>query len=253
MNLPNLPTPEEEELSRKHEIFLDLENKLLEKEVDLTILKSNLSDFQSKYLRYAGPKISQLENLKQRIFQLINEFSKKEEIVLPINDFINTEYGFWESATSDVESGISSNDPISEDIKVLFRKIAKCIHPDLSSDIKDRIVREELMKRANDALSRNDSDALLDILQDWERRPESIIGTDPGAILIRTIRKIAQINKRITEIDIETTNIKESDIYKLFIRADEFNQIGIDFFKSIINDIDSEMKKIMDNLLLLLK
>jgi len=102
----------------------------------------------------------------------------------------------------------------SENLKKLYREVAKRIHPDLATDESERQRRHELMTEANRAFAEGDAARLEAILRDWESSPESVKGEGPGAELVRVIRKIAQVEDRLKAIDAEIARLEESDLYR---------------------------------------
>ena len=109
--------------------------------------------------------------------------------------------------------------PQSPSLKQLYREVAKKIHPDLAVDEEDRAIREEFMKRANEAYKEGNEEKLMEILREWESSPERVEGEGIGADLIRTIRKIDNIEKRITAIKSEIEELSGSDLFKLRLKS----------------------------------
>lgn len=237
--------PEEEELQQKDALLRELESELLEKELALSILKQNLNVFEIKYMKVVGYKLFLIEELKSKLWGIISDYS---------DDGINSETDIgkkvnktpiWDNLLENLYNQEESLKLIQEDIKILFRKVAKNIHPDLVLDENERTIREELMKKANDALSNNDVNTLLEILNEWENSPESIFGDDLGAELVRIIRKISQIKVRIQNIDDEVSKIENSDINKLYQRTQEVSYTGVDLVQKIADDVNKEINKIL--------
>ena len=77
------------------------------------------------------------------------------------------------------------------------------------------------MAEVNLAYENGDEAKLRSILADWESSPDTVEGEGVGAELIRVIRKIAQIQKRLTDIDAEIQQLNTSDLYRLWVKADE--------------------------------
>ena len=102
-----------------------------------------------------------------------------------------------------------------EDIKAIYRDLAKKFHPDLAIDEGDRQRRTKYMSEINEAYQNGDEDRLKRIMQEFEASPDSVSGQGVGADLVRVIRKITQVQNRLSEIKIEHEKIKQMDIFKL--------------------------------------
>ena len=85
----------------------------------------------------------------------------------------------------------------SDAVRKLFRDVAKTIHPDLARDEHTRDRRHALMIEANRAYALGDEEQLRWILQAWERSPEAVPGSDPEAMRLRLVRRIAQIEEQL--------------------------------------------------------
>ena len=126
-------------------------------------------------------------------------------------------------------------------LKKLYREIAKAIHPDLATDEEERIRRQQLMAEADRAYEEGDEKRLRAILREWESSPESVKGEGPGAELVRVIRKIAQVEERLSTIEIEITQLKESDLYKLKIKVEEAEKERHDLLSEMAGQIDKQV------------
>ena len=82
------------------------------------------------------------------------------------------------------------------------------------------------MLQALSAYQNNDIAALELIFKDEGSRPEEIQGEDVVAKLIRSIRRLSQINIRLSAIDNELEALNSNDIYKLKLYVDAKESLG---------------------------
>ena len=129
----------------------------------------------------------------------------------------------------------------TESLKKLFREVAKRIHPDLATNEKDRARRQKLMAEANRAYEEGDEAKLQAILQEWESSPESVEGEGVGPELIRVIRKMAQIEKRLSAIEIEIEQLMASDLYRLKAKVDEAENEGRDLLAEMASQVEGQI------------
>jgi hypothetical protein len=125
----------------------------------------------------------------------------------------------------------------TERLKKLFREVAKRIHPDLATTDTARARRQKLMAEANLAYENGDEAKLQSILADWESSPDTVEGEGVGAELIRVIHKIAQIQRRLSEIDAEIRQLSASDLYQLSAKANEAENHGRDLLKEMASQV----------------
>ncbi|MDP2661381.1 MAG: hypothetical protein Q8R28_11705 [Dehalococcoidia bacterium] len=75
------------------------------------------------------------------------------------------------------------------------------------------------MAEVNAAYAAGDEAKLTRLLAEWRQSPDKVEGEGVGAELVRVIRKIAQVQRRLGDIDIEVPEQNASDIYKLWAEA----------------------------------
>lgn len=223
--------PEEKELEHKKVVLSELKDNLANRELELATLKAELISFQHIYFAAVGQLIAELDELEAQIAEA--KAKKTPKLKASSKSATRTRERARESARAFKEQNEvpfpQAKFIPTEDLKQMFRMVAKKIHPDLASDEKDRAIREELMKRANEAYQEGDRDKLQSILDEYESRPESIEGTSLGAELIRAIRDIDSIEKRINAIADEIDGIMKSELCLLKKKLDDAKMENRDF------------------------
>jgi hypothetical protein len=235
--------PEERELDAKKQELNRLEEILFTEEIELSTLQGKMASFQNMYVRIVGIKLSELDSIEAKISEiLVNRYpadknlqDKAEETRSQAQDssFANE----FEVASASVN--IFHPD---ENLKALFREVAKLIHPDLADDDEEIKLREELMKKANKAYQEGDIEMLESIISEWETSPEQIGGRGIGADLIRLIRKIEQVNNRISTIDKELHNLHNTDLFKLMSKVELGENMGDDILRQMADNIGGQIE-----------
>lgn len=222
------PKPEEEELQQKQEELEELEKQLIERELQLVGLRRELAAFERLYVQKVGSRYAELDEIEAEIAEVLA--SRAPADVEVRNAARDARARAQESRTS--VAGIMVKESLrssaSSSLKSLYREVAKRIHPDLALDQIDRDLRQRLMAEANQAYENGDEARLRAILEEYQSSPETVLGDGTGAELIRVIRKIAQVKKRIAEIQTETKSLRESELFELKTRVDEGTQQGRD-------------------------
>lgn len=230
--------PEEEELQRKLTELSELESDLIQKELDLSTLEARLFKFEANYIRQVGRKFSQLDDIQSRIDALYRHSAPTAKTKRNSDD------------EGDEPLGDVLREPDfvpSENLKQLFRNVAKALHPDFSLDEKDRTVRTDLMAKVNEAYKSSDEGELIRLFTEWNARPEQIIGDDIGARLIRAIRMIATVRQRLSKILLVQGEIVESEMYRLMARYESAGLEGRDLLaelsEALLTKIAREKKR----------
>lgn len=173
--LARMISPEEEKLESKRRELAGLLSQLVERELSLANLKADLAAFEGQYLREVGVLYAELDEWNARIAELIAKTdytSEAQSAAAQARKQAEETY-----AAAHGEASRSANFAASPELKKLFKEVVNCVHPDRATGDADRALRERLMKQANDAYSRGETDTLRKILDEYRRSPESIEGT----------------------------------------------------------------------------
>lgn len=211
-------TPEEQELDKKLAELAALETALAGRELDLATNLAELHAFEREYLRVVGSRYTEIDRLEAQI----------------------AEYMAYLESAKDFKP--------SESLKKLYRQVAKLIHPDLATDDKERLRRQNLMVEANLAYENEDEERLKAILHSWETSPESIQGEGVVAKLIRTIRQIAQSQTRLKAIQEEIEALKETDLYQLRNQVITAQEAGHNLLAEMALQLDEQITNAKEQL-----
>jgi hypothetical protein len=220
-----------------------LEGELAHKELDLATLSAELLSFESRYTRVVGRRFAELDLLNAKIAEFLA--SKDPEDLQAQSEAKAAREKAEETARE--AGGVAEPSKVeafkpTKELKDLYRTIAKKIHPDLAIDEEDRERRNKIMAEVNKAYEEGDVERLESILREWETSPEAIEGEDVGSRLVRTIRMIARVRDRITQIEKETRILMSADLYELKLKAEEAKQDGRDLIEEIARRLDGEIE-----------
>ena len=231
-------TPEQEELDKKRSELSELESRLVDRELFVVGLRSELSAFEQTYLTIVGKRYAELDEIEAKITEYFARTHPGDRRAQSNAQQARSQAEASADVTRDLDQGKGSSPKQSQSIKSLYREVAKRIHPDLAFDGPDRLRREQLMAQANRAYEEDDEARLRAILEEYEFSPESVQGEGPGAELVRAIRKIAQITRRLVEIDKEVVNLEQSDYFKLNVKVEQGKAEGRDVLREMAEDLD---------------
>jgi hypothetical protein len=235
-------TPEEQELTIKQAELAKLQQELAQRELDLATLEIELRNFEIRYIRQVGSRYAVLDEIEAKIAECRASRNPGNAAAREQAE------GARKQADESAQRTQAANSTLkkaefrpSEDLRKLYREVAKQIHPDLSEDEAERLRRERLMTDANIAFENEDAERLRQILHEWENSPESVKGQGTAAELIRTIRKIAQARERLNAIEVQCAALHNSDLFRLKKRIEESEAAGIDLLVSMAAEIDKRI------------
>ena len=213
-------TPEEDELLFKQDRLQKLKADLENKELDLATLKATLQSFEQLYIKKLGGKFAEYDRVLAEIAGHVAAGKAHDQAARKEAESARARAEATEQAAF-AEGGPEKAVPFSasDDLKKLYRQVARTIHPDLADNEDERARRHELMTEANRAFEDNDEEALRRILSEWVSNPDMVQGEGTAAELVRVIRQLAQIDRRLEVIAEDIEGMKQSDLYRLFQKS----------------------------------
>ena len=207
----------------------ELEAMLGKRRSEVARVKSDLDVFEISYRQRVGILHEQLDQLELEIAEAeLGELSKRVE---------RSSDGPGQSPAADRPAPPPRY--TSDAARKLFRDVAKAIHPDLARDESTRDRRHTLMVEANRAYALGDEDQLRLILEAWARSPEAVQGSDPEAMRLRLVRRIAQIEEQLDVLGHDLASLNESPLGKLKAMVDEAAAAG----KDLVRDMVGRLKR----------
>lgn len=243
--------PEEWELRKKEVELKYLETKLAQRELDLTTFHAELRIFQAHYLKILGGLYSKLDDLTAQIAEL--EFRNRPNDSEMRQKAAQAREQAKESARAadKVEQKPPCPFKPTDNLKKIYREVAKRIHPDLATDDKKRARYQQLMAEANRAYEEGDEVRLQAILHQWESSPDSVKGDGAGAMLVRAIRKIAQVRERLHSIENEIQELKETSLFKLKMKVEAAEADGRNLLSEMAVFLTQQIARTREQLMFL--
>lgn len=207
----------------------ELDTLLGERGAEVARVKAALAAFRTTYRQRVGSLHEQLEEIELAIAEAeLGELSRSLES--------------GPSGPSETPTRARPEAPpryTSDAVRRLFRDVAKVIHPDLARDESARDRRHTLMVEANRAYALGDEDQLRWILQAWERSPEAVPGSDPEAMRLRLVRRVAEIEAHLDMLASDLATLTASPVWTLKAMADEAASRG----KDLVGETIARLKR----------
>jgi hypothetical protein len=248
-------TPEERELQKKQLVLDELQQRLTTRESELQTALGGLVAFEKKYQEATTLRYAMLDELHYRIAALraAQQPDQPAEQAAARAAAAMRPFAARKNASKNAPRRAPEPPPLprpappppinpSEEIKRLYRDVAKALHPDFASDDQERTHRHTFMARANEAYEANDAQRLVEILHEWHSSPESVRGHDASAQLIRTIRAIARCEDRLEKITAHMAKVETHGMFGIKLLADEADKLERDFLHEMTARLDEEIE-----------
>ena len=220
--------PEEQELNRLEVEQAVLEDQVANAELTLETLKVETALFEQNYYQTVGRFYVELDQLVAQI--------ARAEAGLDIDNVeaqAEAEAAERQAQQSAEEAGLTEKQPvppreITPELKQAFRQAAKLMHPDRATTDAERARRNVIMAQINVAYAKGDQAAIEKLILEFGQDPEAIIGEDIAARLVKTIRRLAQLRRRMAEAEQEIAIQKAGELYDLMVTVTEAKAMGGD-------------------------
>jgi ElaB/YqjD/DUF883 family membrane-anchored ribosome-binding protein len=220
-------------------------------ELTFSTLQAELKSFQVEYFTRVGSKYVEIDQLQAQLDRLYasrqpsNDNAKKTaDASRERAEHSSREADDFRITSKKTESRFEP----SQELKALYRELAKLVHPDLALDQEEKQRRHKLMQEVNDAYQAGDLKRLRDILASEKMSPERVKGDDIGSSLVKIIRKIAQIDKRIEEVLSNIAELAKSDMYLLRERVKAEREKGKDILEQLATTLDHKISNLKDEI-----
>ena len=207
--------------------------------VKLDKLKLRIKEYQHRIDLAQGKKLTQetLESIEEEINETFSQERRK------VDDLESEAFQSSEEHKKDLEDEDKrqSLDPESQqELRTLYRKLAKKFHPDFAKDDKQRKEYQKRMAEMNEAYKVGDLETLKKYMRQAERE-EKMAKETPKEKLERLKEDYETILGIIAKLREELSALKASETYKLKEKVDQAKKEGRDLLEQLAADIRKDI------------
>ncbi len=235
--------PEEQELNRLEAEQAELEEQVASAELALETNKAETARFQYRYYQTVGRLYAEIDAMDAQIERVRAGLTPEDETAKA-----QAEAAEQKAKESAEEAGLSEKQPapppiITPELKQAYRQAAKLMHPDRATTEKERDRRNKLMAQVNIAYKTGDQHAIEKLIIEFGQDPEAITGEDVAARLVKTIRRIAQLRRRLNEARQELEAQEQTEIFQLRKTVEETEDLGGDPLGDLAMELMRELSE----------
>jgi hypothetical protein len=242
MPIVRTPSPEGE-LERQRALLASLGLERAELELELATLTAELAQFDRLCRFRLAERYAQLDELRARLAEVRARKTPERPAARVEADQAHEKA---RQSASEIPREGEPEPPRtrflpSDDLKALYRKVVRLVHPDLACSETDARRRHELMVAANEAYAVGDEDRLREILASASGLVPIQTAADVDAALAEVLCSIESVRKRIAAITGEIASLRRSDLCQFMMRASEAEEQGRDLLQEMAQDLDVEI------------
>ena len=235
--------PEEQELVRLESEQAQLEDQVVTAELERETIKTDIARFQHRYYQTVGRLYVELDELEAEITRAFAEESPDD-----VAAQAQAKAAQEQAKKSAEEAGLIEAQPapppvITPECKQAFRKAAMLMHPDRATSEPETQRRTILMAQVNLAYEKGDQKAIEKLMLEFGQDPEAFAGEDVASKIVKAIRRIAQLRRRLSEIQQELETQKQTEIYQLKTTIEETEAMGGDPLGDLAQQLLQELSE----------
>lgn len=239
-----VPIQNENDFKRKQTELKTLTEILAEKELELASLENELRAFELQYIRTVGVLLAKLDQIEEDIAQELFQKHPEERFKREYETAQRKAKDSQQAVNEKLGDGEKKVFTSSDELRSLYIRVAKSIHPDLATNEDEISVRTLLMARANEAFANGDKEYLERILLEWELQGEKSVPEETVSSKIELLeKKINQIKLRIRRLEIKIEELKKSELNQLRLKVEQAKQQGRDLLQEMKEDIQRQIEE----------
>lgn len=220
-----------------------LEEILAQKALELATLQGELHAFEVQYLRRVGIYFAELDAIRAHIAEALVQCNVEDAHLQEEAARARTqarESAEASDAAGAARDAISAPFQPSAAIKILFRDLAKRLHPDLGSEEEDRLRRHQFMAEANTAYRGGDISRLHALRRAWDAYLQSV-STDVRTRFQHLLTQIFQVKARVRIMHATIQQLHHSDLSTLKKRVEDAAKHGEDVLATMAEQLQRDM------------
>jgi len=235
--------PEEQELVRLEGEQSQLTEQVVSSELELETAKTETAQFQRRYYQTVGRLYVELDELEAGITRAL-----ADEAPGDVAAQAQAKAAQEQARKSAEEAGLIEAQPapppvITPECKQAYRQAAKLMHPDRATTAQEIQRRTVLMAQVNLAYESGNHQAIEKLILEFGQDPEAIAGKDVASRIVKAIRRIAQLRRRMGEIQQELATQKQTEIYQLKTTIEETEAMGGDPLGDLAQQLMQELSE----------
>ncbi|TAK12654.1 MAG: hypothetical protein EPO32_07900 [Anaerolineae bacterium] len=234
-------------------------------ELELFNTRADLAEWGKLYNERIAPLEERLRSLRRTLYEALESQRGTEEgpaepdpFSLPEDEAEETAdpFAYRDRANGkngkngkDEKNGKSLSPKLEEELRRLFRELAKRFHPDLTSDAQEKTYREQIMTRVNQAYSARDLETLRKLAEQPDRPVEPKKDRAEEAKALR--KELKRLDTVIGDLKSTIRVLEESPIMQMKMEARVQRRDGRDLLTEMVASLKEQIDDLQEHLTVL--
>ncbi len=240
-------------IERRQARLEQLRRRLIRLEAALADQLSAISAFEFEFRSRLRPLLTRLENIQGEINECLRQLHREspEELRPEWENWSKNAdgvgssggYRFWEGSTSIPRAAVNKEQ--SDELKQLYRQLARRFHPAFAANDDDRAYCTQLMMAINAAYALGDLERLKELMKEPDVATRIENATTDQQLAAALQVEIARCRRRIHEIEAEMATLKMHNSAVLLERSKRAAARGQDFIADVMEQLRRRIQRHM--------
>ena len=228
----------EKRLNAKRLELREQQAELARAEAEYKALKESLRRFEARYLPAVGQPYIELAAVRDQV----------EKSWEALRDVKNGKQPRWRISAALAPAARISGEPSAafvpdDDLRRLFRELARLVHPDRAGDAEDRERRHEFMAEATRAYRHGDAELIERLLEQWRGNETPVNDSTLTARHARVDRRLRWTRYRMATLDARMARMNSTAIAGLMRRDESARNEGRDLVAEMSLRVQQELNE----------
>ena len=226
------------------------QERIAELELELFDARASVARFEREFERRVRPLERKLRALQKELREATHRAEREAQWGKRVHeedtpDVVEQFRKAWTPGeaveTAQVEA--TPEEPAAEELKRLFRQLAKRFHPDLTADPDRKLWRQQMMAKVNEAYAAKD----LAALQALARKSEETEPEQPKtreAILAELTMERRRLDRIVISLERELEWLMRSDLVQLQLEASIARRAGKDLLGEMVSALQLQIAEV---------
>jgi len=247
-----------EQIASLHAQITAAEHRVHNLQTQSETLTNELRAFKAEYDQRIAPYNERLKMVEDTIRELKQQLMYQQGGWQPPAGYVSVEEQYaraWTKPNHDPDYSTPQFDPLpdiptpqipKDDIRTLYRRLARAYHPDHASDDRDRDYRHQVMAQINDAYANQDIRTLHNLARQKDRID---VETPIQDIELRELEAVYnQLRRRIFQLKQQIFELKNCDLMQLKVEVSVARARGRDMLGEMAEQLEATYRQHLQEL-----